>query len=107
MCANFVNEFRENGKVLMRATGESELVFIRRFKATFGVSVTICASVWQMIKPNLTPDYTEEHLLWALHFLKCYNTESVNRAFAKCDEKTFRKRVWKLVEELSCMNIVR
>lgn len=105
---NFLeNQFKDAGKRLMNVTEGSESIFLRRFKATFGVSVSICSMSWQKIKPNLFHDFTEVHFLWALHFLKCYNTENVNRSFAKCDEKTFRTRVWKVVEELSCMNVVR
>lgn len=99
--------FYNLGKIIIKHESASEIVGIRRFKSFFGVSPLICAICWQNIKDNLPMDYEQVHLLWALLFLKCYNTESVNHSLAECDEKTFRKRVWLVVEELAFMKVVR
>jgi len=94
------------GKNLTKHEGDSVVVGLRRFKSFFGVSPQICALTWNLIKYELPDDYKEVHLLWALLFLKCYNTESVNRAIVGCDEKTFRKRVWMVVDKLAFMKVV-
>lgn len=99
--------FYEYGKTILNDFGNSTIVGIRRFKAAFGVSPNICSMVWQMIKTDLTQDFKEIHLLWTLFFLKCYNTESVNRSIFKCDEKTYRVRVWRVIESLAFLKVVR
>lgn len=98
--------FYEFGKEIMKHASDSRLVGLRRFKSFFGVSPNICAMCWNMIKDELPDSYQEVHLLWALYFLKCYNTESVNHAVAGCDEKTFRTKVWTVVERLAFMKVV-
>lgn len=40
------------------------------------------------------------HLLWTLYFLKTYNTEDVSCAFLRCDRKTFRLWVWRILAVL-------
>lgn len=106
MSNNIAASFYNLGKKIIKHESASEIVGIRRFKSFFGVSPLICAVCWQNIKSNLPMDYKEVHLLWALLFLKCYNTESINHCIAQCDEKTFRKRVWVVVEELALMKVV-
>lgn len=100
------NLFYRTGKNVLNDSSSSILIGIRRFKAAFGTSPKICAIVWLKIKIDLTPDFNETHLLWALFFLKNYNTESVNRSLFKCDEKTFRWRVWKIIESLALLKVV-
>lgn len=98
--------FYKYGKKVMNDTSDSLLIGMRRFKSSFGISPAMCSKVWNLIKNDLTPDFHETHLLWALFFLKTYNTESVNRSIFKCDEKTFRKRVWCIVESLAFIKVV-
>lgn len=98
--------FYDIGKDLMKHTSASILVGSRRFKSFFGVSPNICAICWKIIKGDLPTSFREVHLLWALFFLKSYNTESVNHAFADCDEKTFRTKVWTVIERLAFMKVV-
>lgn len=105
---NFLAEtFYNYGNILTRHESSSKYVGERRFKAMFGVSPLICAKTWIHLKNVLTTDYHENHLLWALLFLKCYNTEHVNHTIAGCDEKTFRKRIWEVIEKLAFIKVVR
>lgn len=99
--------FYTYGNTLTKHDSASKYVGMSRFIAFFGVSPSICAKAWHHLKDVLPPDYKENHLLWALLFLKCYNTEHVNRSIPGCDEKTFRKRVWVVVEKLAFMKVVR
>ena len=74
-----------------------------RFKATFGVSTTVCAKVWGLVDPKNTMDNkpSPSHLLMALMFLKLYCSENVHSTIAGVDEKTFRKWAWLFVEAIS------
>jgi hypothetical protein len=78
----------------------------RRFKKIFGVNANICAKLWKLCVPLLPPSTRPVHLLWALYFLKQYSMEEVNAAFAKCDEKTFRKWCWIVVDTLATLDLV-
>lgn len=85
--------FYDLGKPIMDHKSKSRVVGLRRFKTFFGISPKICALSW--------------HLLWALFFLKNYNTESVNRKFGECDEKTFREKIWMVIDRLAFIKVVR
>ena len=56
-----------------------------------------------MSKKSILFKARPQHLLWALMFLKMYASTSVNASFARCDEKTFRKWCWKVIEALSSL----
>lgn len=99
--------FYDLGKEIMKHKGDSVAVGLRRFKSFFGASPKMCAIIWQLIKNNLPISFREVHLLWALFFLKNYNTESVNHSVAGCDEKTFREKVWLMIDRLAFMKVVR
>jgi len=76
----------------------------RDFRAGFGISPTVCSYVWNQIheeESNLAP----EHLLWALLFLKVYKTETVHASIVKTDEKTFREKVFKIIELISSLSV--
>lgn len=95
-------KFRDYATMLMSSNSVCDSTFLRRFKTHFGVSPAICAIIWNKIKDNLPSNsFYEIHLLWTLYFLKTYNTEHLNHSFAKADEKTFRNKVWKIIEELA------
>ena len=79
----------------------------RRFKEHFGIKAEMCAILWGLCLPFLPVDASPIHLLWTLYFLKHYNTECVNAAFVKCDEKTFRKWCWIMIGVLSSLELVR
>lgn len=68
------------------------------FRAHFGTSPLICSQLWirtispkrHIIADGLKPD----HLLWALHFIKTYNTMYVLSAKVGVDRKTYAKWIW-------------
>lgn len=94
------------GASLMQHRGDSIEVGTRRYKSCFGVSPKITSLLWREIKSTLPKKYKEEHLLWALYYLKNYPTESVARVFVKADEKTLREIIWTMIEKLSNINCV-
>jgi len=76
----------------------------QRFCATYGMTASICATLWHMVKPETTMPKGAHpvHLLWCLVFLNIYATEAVLCTMAGgVDEKTFRKSSWMFVDELS------
>ena len=66
---------------------------------------TVCADIWKKLDAPLQAKPI--HLLLALNFLKNYNTEYVASAQFSMDEKTYRKRLWKMLIRLSSMRTVR
>lgn len=98
MANSLTDLFYNYGNSITKHSSASTVVGMSRFKAHFGVSPSICSMAWNHLKQDLPRDYNEMHLLWALLFLKCYNTDSVNCGMAGCDEKTFRYRVWFVIE---------
>jgi len=76
----------------------------QRFRATYRMTASICATLWHMVKLETTmPEGAHPaHLLLCLMFLKIYATEAVLCTMAGgVDEKTFRKWSWMFVDELS------
>ena len=69
----------------------------RTFRSLFGVSPDVCSVAWEWCRRHKqAPPHGMKgiHLLWALHFLKSYNTEDVNSTWANTTRKTWRKWVW-------------
>ena len=68
---------------------------IRQFRALFGVSQNITAICWElMLADSRTVELgiKIQDLLKALHFLKCYSTETQLSKLFGITEKTFRER---------------
>lgn len=84
----------------------STYVALRRFKAFFGVTPTVCAICWEVLKDNLPQGAEPKHLLWALLFLKQYCSEHNRRSILGADEKTIRKWTWLFVDLLSRLDVV-
>jgi hypothetical protein len=79
----------------------------RRFKAFYGTSADKCSRLWWMIH-HTAKSYQEigggaqpQHLLWALMWLKTYNTDIYLSGVVGVDENTFRKWYWKFVMAIS------
>ena len=70
----------------------------RSFRAHFGTGPLVCSQIWnRMIEPvrNKVIDGLKPiHLLWALHFLKTYDTMDVLASKARVDRKTYAKWIW-------------
>lgn len=79
----------------------------RRFRSMFGTTMSVTATVYNLIKEHLPTGARPIHLLWALHFLKNYSTETVNSVLWKCDEKTYRKWSWVIIRKIAEIDVVR
>ena len=81
---------------------------LRRFKSHFGTTNIRCCTLWRMLinhgqARQILSGARPRHLLWALLFLKTYQTEALLCAKTGCDEKTLRKWCWKFVHSLSLL----
>ena len=72
---------------------------MRRFVGHYGAEPKEISITWKLLaksgwlkKAGLTPK--PKHLLWALHFLKSYDTEESNAVWAEYSEPTFAKWAW-------------
>lgn len=91
-----------------RSTEGSELVFDARFRSFFGISAVVCTVVWKMLlEDDLLPeDAVASYLLWALMFLKTYNTESVLAGIAGgVDEQTYQKWTWIFIDCIVALEV--
>lgn len=89
--------FRTEGCRLCKHNGEWNEQAIRRFRSVFGTSPLVCAKLWIALNDHHETS-VPVHLLYALTFLKLYQTEHVHRIICDgVDEKTFRKYAWKYV----------
>lgn len=86
---------------------ERNPTFERRWSEFFVASPEVCSRLWDLCDPyNTMPNAVKPvHLLWALLFMKQYQTETLNSTLvaetkAK-DEKTFRKWSWLFLREIS------
>lgn len=88
--------------------GGSLLVGERRFTGMFGTTALVCSIAWELVEEAAAHPVGAkfQHMLCALYFLKCYNTEHVNHAVSGFDEKTFRKWSWTYVELLASLRVV-
>eukprot|EP00171_Calliarthron_tuberculosum_P006568 IDg6568t1 len=92
---------------LKRAPGLNQCTAERRFRALYGVSPRVCATVWNLITSDLPPHASPKHLLWGLLFLKLYASENVHARIVGADEKTFRLWQWKMVKLIAALNVCR
>lgn len=81
---------------------------IRDFVSLFGVSPMVCAAIYNHMcgRPAPpSPPVSLIHLLWALSFLKTYQTEAVQIGMVAgggaVSRRTYRKRVWQVLERLA------
>src|SRR5690242_2868765 len=83
-------------------------MFDRSFRAHFGMSVAVCRQIWLLLEESdcLPEKCVATFLLWALYFLKTYNTEDVASARFNCTPKTYRKWVWKVLHCIYNLNLV-
>ena len=76
----------------------------RRFREFFGCSAIVISTIWRWLEKNsLVPDGCEVlHLLWSLVFMKVYPLQQVMCTLINVlDPKTFRGRVWKMIEAVA------
>ena len=102
-------EFDTLAVTIIGAANPNTKKFRHRFRAAFGLPAFLVAHVWRDLVQegwlnHLGPrSLRPVHLLWALHFLKCYSKESINGCKVGCDEKTFRKWAWFCVESIGSL----
>ena len=75
----------------------------RFFRSGFGVSPKVCGKIWSEMDVEYH-NLSAEHLLWALHFLKVYSTETVLAGTVGVSEKTYRETVFKVIDSISIMS---
>ena len=81
-------------------------IFIRRFRARFGVDPKSVLVLWNILNSqrNINMDLMPlnlEYLFWALDFLKNYSNESVQADKFGVDPKTYRKWFWMYVKAIA------
>ena len=86
--------------------GRSEARRNRRFRSKFGCSPHTCADLWCLCYSYFTDNTVHFYLLWALMFMKCYNTEEVNASNAGAHEDTYRDWVWYVISVIDRVNYV-
>lgn len=97
MQQEFEAVFQEIGNRITKHRGGWNVEAIRRFRSMFGTSPLVCAKIWLALAEHHETS-VPAHLLYALNFLKLYQSEHVHRVICDgVDEKTFRKYVWKYV----------
>lgn len=65
----------------------------KKFRAHFGVSLSVCFVLWQLLS-EFSNDFEPKHLLWSLYFMKLYpiDLEAATRLEISVD--TFHKWVF-------------
>ena len=76
------------------------------FRSAFGVSSAVCSHTWEYLsssheKVKGQTKAKPTHQLWALMFLKTYDTEIFLCSLLSTSERTFRKWVWIMIEAIS------
>ena len=88
----------------------SDKTLLRRFLSFFGAEPLHVSIIWLLLEQSGWLRFGEKvqecHLLWALMFLKVYSTETVHARMVVCDEKTFRAKVWFLLEGIATLDIM-
>jgi hypothetical protein len=86
---------------------QQTIMWDRLFRAHFGISITVCASLWVMLTDHGLPAGSNmSHCLWTLFFLKNYVCEDVACSRFKTTPKTFRKWVWIFIEAIGQLPLV-
>lgn len=99
--------FAEWGSQIMRCEYRESTTFLRRYTSHFGLSPENTALLWYKVHPNLPKHSLPKHILFALLFLKLYDSTEVLASMCQVDEKTFRKWLWPVVNSISNLNLVR
>ena len=107
------DEFRDLGLTLVYLKPQAHSSITRqdrRFRAHYGASWRTVARLWRAIEKVEEEDVggdlggiEKRHLLWTLYFMKVYSTEENCAAKFACDEKTFRKYVWRYIKKISLL----
>jgi hypothetical protein len=73
----------------------------RQIKALYGACVATLQVLWVLCYEYFMAEKLQlVHLLWAMHFLRVYPTEDEAAAFFRTTRKTYRFRVWQVLNIL-------
>ena len=102
------NPFERAGLEIMgRAKKKSGIKAERRWRSLFGATPIVCARIWELADPSNNPQFPgnvhRKHLMWALIFLRDYQTEEDHTILIGADENTFRKWQRLFVVEISLL----
>ena len=77
------------------------------YHAFFGTWPCITADLWHRVDPfnNIHPKSKMKHLLWALLFLTCYSTETINASTVGVHEDTFRDWMWPWIDAIAALSM--
>ena len=91
--------------IASRLGKSSSSTAIVRFRSYFGISPLVCSMLWDLLRSfrqTLPRTVSANHLLWALCFLKTYQSYYVlSSLVGGVDEKTYKEWVWKFVVAIS------
>jgi alpha-glucuronidase len=92
------DDFLKFGFNVINRSIKSDAVAREWFQAIYGTEAVVVADVWFRLmnsqwreKDSMKPT----HLLWSLMFLKTYGKQREMAPKNNCDEKTWRKWIWK------------
>ena len=109
-----VEKITKDGLMILQCRQGSTKSMHRRFNASFGLVPSTIAAAWQLLVQSKWLDKAgtkaqTKHLLWALLFLKLYQSENSLASFVGADEKTVRKWLWFYATGISRLheNVVR
>lgn len=88
------------GKPLPDVTKSSEFT---SFRECFGTEPLICVELWKRMRPeeDIHQDSLPKHLLWTLHFMWAYPTQSIHSFFQRVDPKTLRVWIWRFIPAMA------
>ena len=103
---NYYPTFVAEGAKMMKRKNPNRIKhtdnFDRDFRSLYGCSPVVCATIWVKCRFNIKKNLLPKHLLWALMFLKLYETERVHITIAGiADRQLFCEKVWPIVEEIA------
>jgi hypothetical protein len=76
-----------------------------KFMSLYGTEPVVAALLWDLLPDHVKekPGCEPKHLLWALNFLKSYDTAINNGICFRCDETTFQKWTWYLLKHIKTL----
>jgi len=100
-----VKEYETSLEYFAKAIYRKRFLCDRDFRSLFGSSLPSIAMLWSLFgdEHSRRLRFNQSHYLWALMWLKQYNTETVLAATVGCTEKTFRERVRQVLSEINLL----
>ena len=82
--------------------------WMKTYRRVFGCTPLKHALLWDAVKAvhGIPDGIKHKHLLWGTFWLRHYSTEDVGAATMDTTEKTFRGKVWTMVELIATLNLI-